>query len=113
MQQNAIKFNGGSSLITGEAVAIHDFVQEQIESNRSELSSLEEAVKEQLSGKPKKKKKKKKRQTKSNASGAGSTCATNLGMVSGVEVNLGDLDFKLDDIDSDSDDSYAGVLNLT
>ena len=109
MQQNAIKFNGGSSLIAGEAVAIYEFVREQVESSRSGLTPLEDAVQEQLSGKPKKKRKKK--QSKPSSASPDDVAVTNVGMVGGVEVNLGDVDFNFDEIDSDSDDdSYAGVL---
>jgi exopolyphosphatase/pppGpp-phosphohydrolase len=97
-------------MIADEAVAIYEAVKEQVDANQTELKGMEEAVKEQLSGKPKKKKKKKKIASKkgSAASGDGGT----MGTVGGVEVNLGDLDFKFDDIGSDSDGSGGGLLDL-
>ena len=66
---------------------------------------MEEAVKEQLSGKPKKKKKKKK------TAGKKSSSNNNLGLAGGLEVNLDELDFNLDDVDSDSGGS-TGLLDL-
>ena len=103
MKSNAIKFNTESSPIAREASAIYDYVRDQVEANRSELSALEEAVQEQMSGKPKKKKK------------AGSKkLSGNTASVGGVSVNLGDLpkSMKFDDIDFDnSDDSMSGLLD--
>jgi len=75
MKMNAIKFNGESSDIAQEAIAIHQFVRDQIEGNRSELSKLEEQVEDQLSGKSKKRK-------------LDSGGSKNL---EGVPINLGDL----------------------
>ena len=72
---------------------------------------MEEAVKEQLSGKPKKKKKKKKLTgKKSNTDSAVDAAAMEL--ASGVEVNIGDLDFKFDDIGSESEGEAAGLLDF-
>lgn len=65
---------------------------------------MEEAVKEQLSGKPKKKKKKKKAGGK-KGSAAASDGGT-MGLVGGVEVNLGDV-ASLYDVGSDDDDDSA------
>ena len=126
MKNNAIKFNGTSvarmlcmidagrlqlffglamigsgAAIADEAVNIYEAVKEQVDASQTELKAMEEAVKEQLSGKPKKKKKKKK------ATGKKAAAADGIG----VEVNLGDLDF-LDDIGSDSERSAAGLLDL-
>lgn len=105
MKTNAIKFNGQASPITQEAIAIFEYVRDQIESSRSEFLQLEVDVQEQMSGKPKKKKKLGTK--KSSAS------SSNIGMVGGVQVNLGNLKFDgMDAIDSDSDDSFSGLLKL-
>jgi transcription initiation factor TFIID subunit 1 len=107
MKTNAIKFNGQASPITQEAIAIFDYVRDQIEASRDEFASLEVAVQEQMSGKPKKKKKQAGTKKSSAASG-------NVGMVGGVQVNLGDFKFEgmsMDGIDSDSDDSFTGLLD--
>ena len=58
MKSNAIKFNGDGSAIAEEGIAIYHVVKEKIDENRAELSHLEEAVREQMSGKTKKRKKK-------------------------------------------------------
>jgi hypothetical protein len=96
MKSNAIKFNGQANPISQEAVSIHDFVRDQVESKRAELSALEEAVSEQMSTKPKKKRKT--GTTKKSANAASGTVAS----VGGVSVNLGDVS-HFDGIDSDSD----------
>jgi len=105
MKSNAIKFNGESNPISQEAVAIHDFVKDQVQSKRAELSALEEAVKEQMTAKPKKKFKKGiSKKTVNAASG-------NVASVGGVSVNLGDLSSSLhfEDMGSESDDSLADL----
>ena len=107
MKNNAIKFNGQGTPIAQEATAIYDYVKDKIESNRSELTSLEQQVEDQMSGKPQKKKK----SGTKKSSGATSTVAK----VHGVSVNLGDLGqsgLSLDGSESDSDESYSGLLNL-
>ena len=107
MKSNAIKFNGPENPIAKESVAIYDYVRDQIESNRQELSALEEAAKEQLSGKPKKKKKAGASKKSVNAASG------NVAKVGGVSVNLGDLSksMQFDGVDSDSDESFSGLLN--
>jgi hypothetical protein len=98
---------GSGTLIADEGVAIYEAVREQVEANQTELKGMEEAVKEQLGGKPKKKKKKKKTAGKKGSSDG------NTGLVGDVDVNLGDLDFNFSDVDSDSDDGgSAGLLDL-
>jgi len=101
MKANAIKFNGQGSPIAQEAVAIHDFVRDQVESSRSELNSLEEQVEELMNAKPKKKNKA--GTSKNTGAGAGSNVAS----VGGIAVNLGDLSKSMafDGVDSDSDES--------
>ena len=100
MKSNAVKFNGLNSAIALEAIAIYDFVRDQVESSRDELTALEEAVKEQMSGKPKKKKK--------QGGSKKSSGASNMASVGGVDVNLGDLSQQmLEGINSDSDESIA------
>lgn len=98
-------FAGAGTPIANEGIEINKAVKEQIEANQTELKSMEEAVKEQLSGKPKKKKKKKKSAGKKDSSGG-------MGLVGDVEVNLGDVDFHFDDIDSDSDQSVSGLMDF-
>jgi len=88
---------GPGSLISDEAVEIWEAVKEQVAANASELKQMEEEVKEQLSGKPKKKKKKLKNKKKAGE-----------GVVVGG-VDLSEIDFNFNDIDSDSDD---GKMNL-
>jgi hypothetical protein len=90
---------GTGTMIAEEGAEIYQVVKDKIDESRSEFSHLEEAVVEQMSGKPKKKKKK----TASPASSSGA----NMGMVGGVAVNLGELptNYNMDNIsDSDSDD---------
>jgi exopolyphosphatase/pppGpp-phosphohydrolase len=106
MKSNAIKFNGQANSIAQEAVAIHEYVKDQIDSNREELSALEEAVEEQMSTKPTKKKK----GLSKKAAGASSGTVATFG---GVDVNLGDLSKSMHfdgDEDSDSDESFSGLL---
>lgn len=86
---------GLGTSIAEEAASIFDAVREQVAASHTELKAMEEAVKEQLSGKPKKRKKKKKT-SKGNAS----------------EAAVSDLDFKFDDIGSDSERSASGLLDL-
>ena len=81
-------------------------VKEQVEANQTELHEMEEAVKEQLSGKPKKKKKKKKTGKKAAAAAAESVA------VGGVEVNIGDINFNLDDLGSDDEADAAALFDF-
>ena len=103
MKNNAVKFNGPASPIAAEAVAIYDFVRDQVESHRADLMDLEEAVKEQMEGKPKKK-----RKSNDEKKSIKSTTAT----FGGVNINLGDLSSHLHGVDSDSDESFAGLLDM-
>jgi hypothetical protein len=97
MKNNAVKFNGPVDLIAVEAVAIYEFVRDQIESQRAELSELEEAVKEQMEGKPKKKKKGMEGKKSKGSHGS-------VARIGGVDVMLGDVS-HFHGGDSDSDDS--------
>jgi hypothetical protein len=75
-----------------------------VNASRDELTQLEVAVNEQMSGKPKKKQ----GGTKKSA-----VASSNVGMVGGVQVNLGNFKFDgMDGIESDSDDSFTGLLDL-
>ena len=56
MKNNAVKFNTAASHIAIEAMAMYDFVREQVAANRAELTKLEEQVADQMSGKSKKRK---------------------------------------------------------
>jgi len=106
MRSNATKFNGQASPITIEAIAIYDFVRDQIDANREDFRQLERDVQEQMSGKPRKKK-------KQGGTKKSSAASSNIGMVNGVQVNLGNLKFDgMDGIESDSDDSFSGLLDL-
>lgn len=111
MKNNAIKFNGSGTPIADEGVAIYEAVKEQCDANQTELLAMEEAVKEQLSGKPKKKKKKKKLSGKKSSKNTDVDAAA-MDLASGVEVNIGDLDFKFDDIGSDSEGDAANLLDF-
>lgn len=106
MKQNAIKFNGKNSPLANEAVEIWQFVKTTIEQDRKEFDEMEEAVRDQMSGK---KKKKAKSKASSDASSSSKTAPMNTANVvlDGIQVNvnLGDnFSFGLGD-DSDSDDS--------
>jgi len=106
MKSNAVKFNTEASPIAQEANAIYDYVKDQVEASRPELAALEEAVQEQLSGKPKKKKK---AGSKKSSGLRGKTAS-----VGGVSVDLGDLPMSMefDGFDFDSgDDSISGLLD--
>jgi len=106
MKSNAIKFNGEGNQIAQEAIAIYDFVRDQIQASQAELSSLEAAVEEQMSAKPKKKRKagatgKKKKSTSPKGGGTAD--------IGGVTINLGDLQ-QFDDSDSgEEDDNFLGI----
>jgi hypothetical protein len=54
MKNNAVKFNGPANHIAQEAVAIYEFVRDQVDSFRPELRALEEQVDELMNAKPKK-----------------------------------------------------------
>jgi DNA replication initiation complex subunit (GINS family) len=101
MKRNAAKFNGAQSLVTDEANNLYDFVKAEIENERAELTELELAVKEQLSGK--KKKKRKKAATK--AAAPAGPLGRNVVVKDGVTVDLGDLpgeiNFNIPDSDSE------------
>jgi transcription initiation factor TFIID subunit 1 len=101
MKMNAVKFNGPESQIAREAVAIYDFVKDQVEASRKELASLEEAVSDIMDGKPKKKKNKTAGKNKKK-SGKGTNSSPNR-----FTVNFGDLpaQFNTAGSDSGSDDS--------
>jgi hypothetical protein len=101
MKSNAIKFNGQTNSIALEAIAIYDFVKDQVEACRSELSTLEEAVKEQMSGKPKKKGK-----VGSTKKASGSS-AGNVVQVDGLDVDLGDYTQEMN-MSVSGDDSSDG-----
>lgn len=110
MKSNASKFNGPTNMIALEAAAIFEFVKQQIESNRSELTSLEKAVDEVFSGHAKKKKQKRVKNKKSKSSPG------SMARAGGMFVNLGDLSgsgMNFDGSDSDSDDSLGGFLKGT
>jgi hypothetical protein len=109
MKANAIKFNGPTNAIALEAIAIYDFVKNQIESIRDELTALEEEVDEIMSGKTTTKKLKIGKSKKSSAVGA----SRNMANIGGMSVDLGDLS-RLGEgsDDSDSDDSFELAENL-
>jgi hypothetical protein len=91
MKSNAIKFNGLGAIISEEGSAIYQIVKDKVEESRAELTHLEEAVHEQMSGKPKKRRK------KGSPKGSGGDYAG-----SGSEIM--DFDLNFDGIsDSDSD----------
>jgi hypothetical protein len=107
MKANAIKFNGPTNPIALEAVAIYDYVKNQIESIRDELTSLEEEVNEIMSGKPVHKKVKTGKPKKSNNAGR------NIASIGGMAIDLGDLSRVGGGSDeSDSDDSFEIADNL-
>ena len=104
MKQNAIKFNGRGSPLANEAVDMWEFVKATIEQNREEFNEMEEAVRDQMSGK-KAKKAKAKEGASAETSGNAAPMNTANVVLDGVEtkVNLGtNLSFGLD---GDSDDS--------
>lgn len=86
---------GSGTLIAEEGAAIYQVVKEQIDESRAEFTHLEEAVKEQMSGKPKKKRK-----------GSGKSSSPASGNSRGMtEFGLPE-NFNLEDLASDdSDDS--------
>ena len=128
MKNNAIKFNGVGSAIGIEATAIYEFVKKTIESNREELTKMEEAVRDQMSSGRKR--------IKTGNGGASPSSQVSTEAVSrdgppslphsmsmanvmldGIEttVNLGNLEmhaFNFDDV-SDSDDSMAMALKAS
>jgi hypothetical protein len=92
-------FSGSGTLIAEEGAAIYEVVKEKIEEGRGELAHLEEAVKEQMSGKPKKKRRKGSPKASGASSAGGSTSAAFSEFFEGMPA-----DFNIDDIsDSDSD----------
>ena len=105
---------GPGSAIANEAVAIYEAVKEQCDANQTELKGMEEAVTEQLSGKPKKKKKKKKLTGKKAAAAADAAAVEDAAaaLVGNTDINIGDLDFKFDEIGSDSEGDAAGLLDF-
>lgn len=112
MRNNATKFNGIGSIIGDEASNIFEFLTETVAQNRDELDAMEEAVREQMSGKKKKKSKaSSKKKSPSMGTSTGDTGTSNV-EIDGVAVNLGDLptEFSQGGADSDSDDSFAAGL---
>ena len=107
MKANAVKFNGPTNAIALEAVAIYDFVKNQIESSRGELTALEEEVDEIMSGKAASKKIKIGKSKKSLGN------ARNIANIGGMSVELGDIS-RLGEgsDDSDSDDSFELADNF-
>jgi hypothetical protein len=105
MKNNAVKFNSQASPIALEAIAMAEYVRDQVESHREEISALEEAVRDQMTAKPKKRAMKGWSSKKSS-----SDQTTNVG---GVDVNLGDLSksMNLGNGGSDSDDSFLDLYN--
>ena len=107
MKANAIKFNGPTNPIALEAVAIFDFVKNQIESIRGELTPLEEEVDEIMSGKAASKKLKSGKGKKSSGN------TRNIANIGGMAVELGDISRLGEGSDySDSEDSYELEDNL-
>jgi hypothetical protein len=115
MKNNAAKFNGEVSVITKEAVAIYDWVRDQVQGTMDELGKLEQAVQEQWSGGSTKVKKSKKSSIAggpskkdggmSGGSASGNTSGA-VGVVGGVQVNLGNFQFDDGSDDTDSDGSF-------
>ncbi|KAL7540002.1 hypothetical protein ACHAXR_010808 [Thalassiosira sp. AJA248-18] len=106
MKMNAIKFNGKGSPLANEAVEIWQFVKTTIEQHREEFNQMEEAVRDQMSGKKKKKAKSKAASDALSSSKATQMATANV-VLDGIEtqVNLGtNLSFGLGG-ESDSDDS--------
>jgi hypothetical protein len=99
MKSNAVKFNGQGDPIAQEAIAIYDFVKDQVEASRGELGTLEEAVKEQMSAKPKKKSK-----TGGNRKAAGSSSGSVM-QLDGLDVDLGEYAQDVNISDSGEDSS--------
>jgi hypothetical protein len=127
MKNNAIKFNGAGHNLAIEAAAIYDFVLNTIESNREEFTKMEEAVKDQMTGK-------KRGRTPSSRDSPFSQVSESLSqygppslslgsvanvVLDGIEttVNLGNLEmnaFNFDDISDDSgDDSMALAIKTS
>ena len=105
MKNNAIKFNGRGSLLANEAVEIWEFVKSTVEQNREEFDRMEEAVRDQMSGKKKKKGKGDAHSDDDGMEGAATMNTADV-VVDGLktQVNLGtNLSFGLGG-DSDSDD---------
>lgn len=98
MKNNAIKFNGEASPIAQEAIAIHEFVRDQVQACRTELTKLEEQVEDQMGGKSKKKRK----DMDLSASGT-------VARIEGVPVNLGDLK-GYDSGSGDDDEVFTGTI---
>lgn len=100
LKKNATKFNGASNPITLEAAAIYDFVKQQIEASRNELTLLEGAVEDVFNGQANKKKQKtaKTKKTKGSLGGTAN--------IDGIAVNIGDLSGITGMDGSDSDYSY-------
>ncbi|KAL7568791.1 hypothetical protein ACA910_007211 [Epithemia clementina (nom. ined.)] len=119
MKSNAIKFNGEAHHIAKEAKAIAEFVQEQIQANRAELSQLEVAVEEQMdpkkgggpggpnammSGAGKKKRgKKRDALTPSSGDKDGKPSGGNTTPTMDVQRLMGDVQQFMDDSDSGED----------
>jgi len=104
MKSNAIRFNGEGTVFAKAAEEILDYVKDQVDSIRSELTPLEEQVAELMSGKPKKKRKKAGTAKKSK-----SAASSNLARIGGVAIDLGDVSKHLGEDDSDSGESVYEV----
>merc|ERR1712032_802817 len=94
VKTNAVKFNGGGTMLADEAAAIYETAKNMVDASKAELFQLEQAVAEQMSTQSKKKKMntKKSDTTTTVASGDDS-------LLTGLPVDI-DLDFELSD-DSD------------
>ena len=112
MKNNAIKFNGPASVLGREAEAIYEYVKKEVEDNRAEFDSMEDAVENQMGGTRKRKKAKK---SKTSGSGGGSSKAGSQAgsskptsgdvVLDGVKIDLGDITFE----DGDSDESEVEI----
>lgn len=108
MRNNAVKFNGAASALGIEATHIYEFVKETVEQNRAELDKMETNVRDQMSGKPKKKKGSSKKKSPGKAK-AESNSGANI-EIDGVNVNLGMLSTDIVGAESDSDESFTGLM---
>jgi len=86
MKMNAIKFNGKGSQLANEAVDIYEHIRNAVKLNRTEITEMEEAVRDQKSGK--------KKRAKAASASSNKPINTASVVLDGVEtqVNLGSLD---------------------
>ncbi len=127
MKNNAIKFNGAGHTLAAEAIAIYDFVRSTIESNREELTRMENAVKEQMTSGKKRGKTPSSRDSPfsqvSESMSQDGPPSLSLGsvanvMLDGIEttVNLGNIEmnaFNFDDVSDSGDDSMALAIKTS